>query len=258
MSAHATKLSDLNRAALGGEERYWWIHGAAGAYCLLMCYFSVASWVTEQQYFHAGTCAGAQALAVVTAILARRAFTGQMPWMGTLLLVATGGCAWWASLGLQHAWEISGSSIESGPVFFLAALEPGLFLAAEHIQEGRETLRKHAAASTPLPVTAPPPSAPVPRLPPKRVPLHLVPAAGGVAQSMIPGAALAHDIALPPAPAPQERPAIVSMDTGYPTAKEHAYALKDRHPDWSQERIAKEVGAARPTVGKWLRARVAA
>lgn len=54
-----------------------------------------------------------------------------------------------------------------------------------------------------------------------------------------------------------ERSAIVSTNIGYASARAHALALASAHPDWTQERIAREIGGKRSTVGKWLRASAA-
>lgn len=131
----------LDRAALGGEEGYRWIHAVGLAYCLVVGFFAVHAWIIEGEPFKAAICAGAQVLSIVCAILARRAFTGRMPWMGTIATVFAAGCAWWAAQGIAHAWSANGAPANPVMVFFLAALEPALFLIAEHVEEGRRTIR---------------------------------------------------------------------------------------------------------------------
>jgi len=138
MAAH------LSRAALTERESYGWIHALAGAYVIVVGAFAVAAWVGDGEGFRAVLCAGAQVLAIACAILARRSFTGEMPWMGALMVAFTLGCAYWSALGIRHAWEANGQAANDLMVGFLAALEPLLFLAAEHIKEGREALRERA------------------------------------------------------------------------------------------------------------------
>lgn len=119
------------------QETYWPIHLAAFLYMMLIGGFSVAAWIDNGEPFRAAMCAGAQVLAVVCAILARRAFTADMKLSGSVSIVFAGGCAYWAAQGLRHAWESNGATIDTAAVVFLAALEPGLFLLAEHIEQTR-------------------------------------------------------------------------------------------------------------------------
>ncbi len=129
-----------------GVESYGWIHALAVAYMILVGYFAVAAWVADHEPFRAAMCAGAQVLAVVLAILARRSFTGSMPVAGILACAAGFGCAVWAAKGIAHAWNANGEAVEDWQVWFLAGLEPGLFLLAEHVQSKRVAEAKKAAA----------------------------------------------------------------------------------------------------------------
>lgn len=135
------KLSNLNRAALGGQERYEPIHWAAFAYMALIALFSANAWVVSGEPFRAALCIGAQILSIVCAVLARRALTGEMPILGGVFLICTVGCSVWAGEGLRHAWEANGAESNPLMITFLMSLEPGIFVAAEHIKEGRAAIR---------------------------------------------------------------------------------------------------------------------
>lgn len=132
-------LSSINRAAMSAKEGYWWINGIGLALSLLIAKMSFTAYAVEPD--KAWICVTCQASAIALAILARRSMTGQMPLIALLAAVAAGGCAWWASHGLSLAWSKGGDPANAWMVFFLTALEPGIFLMAEHIKEGREVLR---------------------------------------------------------------------------------------------------------------------
>jgi len=127
------------------KDDYRPIHIAAVAYMVLIGWFSCLAWIEADEPFRAAMCAGAQVLAVACAILARRAFTADMLISGLVALVFAGGCAFWAGLGVKHAWEVNGNEVNIAMVIFLAALEPGLFLLAEHIEEKRTEQRNAKA-----------------------------------------------------------------------------------------------------------------
>lgn len=237
-------LSDLNRAALGGRERYGFVHWAAGCYVVVIGGYSVAAYIDAGEGFRAAMCAGAQLLAIVCAVLARRALTGQM--IVSALLCATGalGCAWWAAQGLQHAWESNGSEINMPMVVFLAALEPGLFVLAEHIKEGRDALRTaHEKAEREE-------AEELARIRSRERPYLAV--SGGVALAALPAGASAAELALSPTH-PGDRAAIVSTNTGHASARDYAIALKQADPLLTQERASLITGAPRSTIGNWWR-----
>lgn len=240
-------LSELNRAALGGREQYGFVHVAAICYVVIIGGFSVAAWCDGGEPFKAAMCAGAQLLAIVFAILARRAMTGEMPASTVASAVGCVGCAWWAAQGIQHAWETNGASVNMPMVVFLAAVEPGLFLLAEHIREGREALREaHKREEADQAETL------------KGIrernafgaPVLAV--SGGLAVAAAPaGAALPAMGAHPPAQT--EKAPIVSTNTGYATAKNHAIAMKRSNPYLTEQEASKLTGAGRSTIGKWWR-----
>jgi hypothetical protein len=64
-----------------------------------------------------------------------------MPFSAIAAAILAGGCAWWASHGLALAWYDDAERNGEPMVIFMAALEPALFLLAEHVKEGREALR---------------------------------------------------------------------------------------------------------------------
>lgn len=134
-------LSSINRAAMSAKEGYWWINGIAVALSLVIASMSWSAYDDIGQPERALVCIVAQALAIALAILGRRALTGQMPVSAIAAGVLAGGCAWWASHGLALAWYDDAERNGEPMVIFLAALEPALFLLAEHVKEGREALR---------------------------------------------------------------------------------------------------------------------
>ena len=239
----------VNRAALAKPESYGWIHAAAGAYVVAVGGFSVAAWVADGEPFRAILCAGAQALAIVCAILARRGFTGEMPAMGWLMVVVSGACAFWAAVGIEHAWESNGQHVETGMVAFLAALEPILFLSAEHIKEGREALREKARRDDAELAAA----LEAARAKDRQWGPRLA-TAGGVAVATVAPAAESAVAAPPSAAHPPPVAAIVSTNTGHPTARAHAMALMRDSPWMSRRAIARQVGVHHSTVANWVRA----
>lgn len=137
----AVDLSSINRAAFAAKEGYWWINGIAVALSLVIASMSWSAYEGAGQPERALVCIVAQALAIALAILGRRALTGQMPFSAIAAAILAGGCAWWASHGLALAWYDDAERNGEPMVIFLAALEPALFLLAEHVKEGREALR---------------------------------------------------------------------------------------------------------------------
>lgn len=135
---------------MSAKEGYWWINLAGLALSLLIAKMSFGAYGAsgiEGALDKAWICVTCQALAIALAILARRAFTGQMFPEGLVAGAAAAGCAWWASHGLALAWAKGGDPANEWMVFFLTALEPGLFLLAEQVKEGREALRVAQAAA---------------------------------------------------------------------------------------------------------------
>lgn len=237
-----------NRAALTKPESYGWVHWLAGAYVVGVGGFAVVAWLDQGEPFRAVMCAGAQVLAIVCAILARRSFTGEMPWMGALMCGFTLGCAYWAALGIQHAWESNGAEASAVMVGFLAALEPFLFLAAEHIKEGRDALReqfKRDEAETKAALVAA-------QARDHQWAPRLATAGGVVVATTTPAQAAAHELVGSPPPL-VNRPAIVSTNTGYADQHAHALAIKRDNPHLTEARGALLVGVPKSTVGAWWR-----
>ena len=240
-------LSSLNRAALSAKEGYWWINAAALALSALIGKMSVGAYASAGTIDNAWVCVTCQALAIALAILARRALTAQMPVAGIGAGLGALGCAWWASHGLALAWASGGDPANVWMVFFLTALEPALFLLAEHVREGREALRAHHAkeeAETAAELAR------VRERDAARWGPRLA-ATGGLALGVVPAGANASEVAPTLASIP-ERPAIMST-IGYASARDHAIALKSAHPAFTQEQIGHRVGAPRSTVVRWLR-----
>lgn len=237
-------LAHLNRAALGGQEDYRTIHVAAVAYTVVIGWFSVAAWWNVGEPFRAATCGGAQVLAIVCAMLARRAATGQMPGSALAGMVFAAGCAWWAAQGVQHAWESNGAVASPVMVFFLAALEPGLFLLAEHVKEGRQALRaahlKEEAEQAADLARVRAREGAQSGWPPKLV-------------STATRTAMAVGTALTPTMAHAETSAIVSQDVGYPTQRAHVEALR-ASGIVSRAEIARRTKAPGTSVSRWCRA----
>ncbi len=142
-----TTLSSLSRAGLATKEGYLWINAIAIVLSLVIAVMSWNAYDQQGQADHAMVCIVSQALAIALAILARRAITAQMPLAAAAAFALACGCAWWSSHGLALAWYEDAERNGELMVLFMAALEPGLFLLAEHISEGREVLRAaHAKA----------------------------------------------------------------------------------------------------------------
>lgn len=241
-------LSNLNRAALAAKEGYWWINGIALALSCVIARMSWSAYELLDQSDRALVCIIAQAVAIASAILARRALTGQMTVSALAALVLSAGCAWWASHGMALAWYGDAERNSEPMVVFLAVLEPALFLLAEHVREGRQALR--AAHEKDEAETA----AELARIRAKESAQwgpRLV-ASGGAALGSLPTAANASELAPIVAQTPPQS-AIVSTNIGYRSAREHAIALKRNNPALTQEQIGHHVGAPRSTVGKWLR-----
>lgn len=244
----STSLSSLNRAALSAKEGYWWINGIALVLSCVIASMSWSAYAAEQEPQRALACIMAQVVAIAMAILARRAMTGQMGWAAFAALLAAGGCSWWASHGIALAWYGNQERNSEPMVVFLAALEPAIFLLAEHVREGRQALRAaherdEAETRAELERIRERDSA---RWGPRLA------TTGGVALAAAPASAAESEVAIPMAPTPDQF-AIVSTNTGFASAREHAVALHNGNRALTQEQIAAQVGRPRSTVGKWLR-----
>lgn len=243
----SVSLSSINRAALSAKEGYWWINGIALALSLLIAAMSFSAYADAGAPMNAWVCVTCQALAIALAILARRAMTAQMPLAGLAAGVGALGCAWWASHGLALAWSQSGDPANVWMVFFLTALEPALFLLAEHVREGRDAIRvahERDAAEQ---------AAELARIRERDGNWGPRLAATGGAALVVASPAAASVPAPPPVREPAyETPAIVSTNTGYADPKAHVFALTDANPHLSQVQIARIVGRPRSTVNKWL------
>jgi hypothetical protein len=119
------------------NEAYWWINAIAIGLSLVIAGMSIGAYTQIGAPQMALVCVICQGLAIACAILGRRALTAEMPVAGALSILAALGCAWWASKGLALAWAQGGPAAEPWMVLFLAALEPGLFLLAEHVRDHR-------------------------------------------------------------------------------------------------------------------------
>lgn len=244
-SMSSVALSSLNRAALSAKEGYWWINGIALALSFVIARMSISAYWDAGDPNKALICVICQAMAIALAILARRALTGQMTLPGLAAGAGAAVCSWWASHGLALAW---GDDANIYMVFVLTALEPAIFLLAEHVREGRDVLR-HAHAKDEEETAAE--LARIREKDSARWGPRLA-ASGGIALGASPALASAGELAPNPAYS-AEQAAIVSTNTGYATAHEHALALKRADPRLTQEQIGATVGAPRSTVGKWIR-----
>lgn len=243
-----SSLSSANRAALAAKEGYWWINAIALALSCVVARMSWAAYADASQPDRALVCIIAQAIAIAAAILARRAFTAEMNGSGFLALLLAGGCSWWASHGLALAWYGDAERNSEPMIVFLAVLEPALFLLAEHVREGRQALRKaHQDAAKEQ-------AEELERIRQREQRQRpMLAASGGVALAALPTGASAGELA-PASTQPSERPAYVSTNVGYPSARAHAVALKRANPALTQPEAAVAVGAPRSTVGNWWRA----
>lgn len=218
-------LSSLNRASLAAREMYWWINGAAVILSLMIAHMSWTAYKAAGTPEKALLCITCQLLAIATAVLARRALTAQMPIVGALAGAGALGCAWWASHGLALAWARGSDPANGWMVFFLAAFEPGLFLVAEHVREGRMALR---AAQEKADAELATELAAIRERSDRSTERPRLATVGGVSVAV--GAALTHSAQAQPPMSDHEHsvldpPPIVSPAGSYPTARHHFAAL---------------------------------
>lgn len=247
----SVSLSSLNRAALAAREMYWWINGIAVVLSLMIAKMSWGAYAAAKAPDKALICITCQLLAIAAAVLARRAFTGQMPVMGFISAAGALGCAWWASHGLALAWATGGDTANSWMVFFLAAFEPLLFLVAEQIREGRQALRAAQAKADAETEEE------LKRIR-ERDAAHMgvrLATMGGVALTVAtPGA---HGATIPPVIAQPsahltDRAPIVSENTGHPTARAHVEALMAQGITKRVE-LHRRTGVPLSTISRWAR-----
>jgi len=244
-------LSSLNRAALAAREMYWWINGGAVVLSLVIAKMSISAYAAIGQTDKALLCVTCQLLGIVAAVLARRAFTAQMPIAGACVGVGALGCSWWASHGLALAWGVGGDVANSWMVFFLTAFEPGLFLFAEHIREGREALRvaqAKADAETEEELKR------IRERDAAQLGLRLA-TAGGIALGV--SGPAAHGATLPPTTSEPithvvDRAPIVSENIGHPTARAHVQALMAQGVTKRVE-LHRRTGVPLSTISRWAR-----
>lgn len=126
-------------------ESYWWINGVGLWLSAVIAAHSIHAYWAAGMTMFAFLCVSAQLTAIACAILARRAMTADMPAAGAVAALAAMGCAYWAAKGLAFAWDQSGQPVFTPAVWFICALEPGLFLLAEHVRAGRIERARQAA-----------------------------------------------------------------------------------------------------------------
>lgn len=251
-------LSSLNRAALAAREMYWWINGAAVVLSLVIAKMSVSAYAAIGQTDKALLCVTCQILGIVAAVLARRALTAQMPWIGALVGAGALGSAWWASHGLALAWTAGGDPANEWMVFFLTAFEPLLFLCAEHIKEGREALRAaqlKADADTAAELAAIRERADRSTERPRLATLDgIALGASGVALTVSGASAQVSDIALPAAHlgAIASERAPIESSVNYPSARHHVLALMSGGVTKRAE-LHRITGVKPSTVSNWAR-----
>ncbi len=119
-----------------GEE-YWYIFGAAMALSLLVGLYGFVGWAETGDWFKAALCVVAQIVSNCSAILGRRAWSKGMVLMGAGAFVVAVGFAYWSGLALEHAWSKDGEHPNPVAVWFLAGVEPFLFMAAEHVKRSK-------------------------------------------------------------------------------------------------------------------------
>lgn len=249
-------LSSLPRAALATKEGYLWINAIALALSCVIAWMSWDAYSAAGQPDRALVCIVSQGLAIALAILGRRALTGQMPLAALASAVLAGGCAWWASHGLALAWYDNAERNGEPMVIFMAALEPALFLLAEHVKEGRETLRaahEKAEAETASELAAIRAREAARHESPRLATQDGIALGAGALATVASGVSESLPMASAHGRSVSEPSPIVSDNLGYASAREHAVALKSNNMALTQDEIAAKVGKPRSTVGKWLR-----
>lgn len=119
------------------SEEYWYIFGAAMALSALVGIYGFVGWAEGGEWFKAVLCLVAQIVSNCSAILGRRAWSKGMFLMGGGAFVVAVGFAYWSGLALEHAWARHGEEPNPAAVWFLAGVEPFLFMAAEHVKRAK-------------------------------------------------------------------------------------------------------------------------
>jgi len=133
-------------------ERYWITASFAVALTVLVASYGAWGWLTaaHAEPFKAMLCLVAQGLANGNAVLARRAFSKERPFMGLIAMALGAGCAAWSAISLHHAWTQDGSDIPWWMTAFLALLEPIMFWFVEEVKLARKPMTPEEIADAAL------------------------------------------------------------------------------------------------------------
>jgi len=211
----------------------------------------------------AAICGNAQGLANCMAANARRAKAKGDGYAATFnaCVVCFLGFGALSAFGLHNGWEAVKSGAQSGHIFPSDMLMTPLFLFAAFSEPAMnwvvESIKALARDEPDEQEPATPATVERPRL---ATVGGVALAVSGVAATVAAPSATSEQIVATMAPMSATHSAlaaIVSTNTGYPSAREHALALKSANPALSHEAIAVTVGSKRSTVGKWLRAAAA-
>jgi len=225
-------ISPPSSARIGETESYGWIIGCGFVLTLVIAGYSVTTYLDQGEPFRAALCFVSQLMAIACAVMARRAFLTSLPIMGWAFAVAALGCAYWSAQGLQNAWIATGAEANVAAVWFIAALEPGLFLGIEHVRDRRLVSQIATSASVSPAVAAPVAVEPINPGPAPRV---------------------ATPSKHPPLRRSQERAAIIGEPVAGGSARERAIAIRSADPGISIPAIAKRVGYSRSQVWRWIK-----
>lgn len=240
------RAATLSAQWQSAREGYWWINAIGLGLTCVIAWMSAHAYAAIGAPLNAAICIICQLLAIASAILARRALKSGAKWTLIAAIIAAAGCAWWASKGLALAWEQSGQQADVWMVFFLAALEPGLFLMAENVKEQRS--EQHARLATERQEREREEHARSERDRIRALAAAGVPTIGALTHSAHATPVSAH-VTTPESLT--ERGAQVSCYRGHADARSHALALKA--DGMSAAECARTIGKPHSTVSRWFR-----
>jgi len=205
---------------------YRWIHLFGAGYCALIGIGSFAAYLADGLWLRAIICVGMQGFSIAFMLMCIHNTRNQAPVAAVASFVMGIACGSVAAIGIQHAWVQDGDHLAYVLAWLIAAVEPILFVMADHSEAvQRDGAKRRAAAAREEEQQA--------HLDHQRQQLRLmkefgehglrVVAGGSVIAS---GQALATPIEAPvQAPASATRAPMASTYTGYERPHDHVRAL---------------------------------
>lgn len=230
-------------------EPNWAVRTFTVALTICVAIYGFMGWAKSDQWLFATICIVAQGIANNASAQARRAIAKGRGISAVFMLVSMFGCAMFSSMSLEHAWAVDGTGAPLGlfdlsrashdPMFwlfvFMALIEPAFYWSIEDIER------------SPYPLT------------PEQIADQALADMRGAAHperkpwtpAFVGGSVLA-GVAAVTAPMSTAAP-IVTTNTGFATARDHALALHAASPHRTHLSIAQEVRTARTNVSRWIR-----